>query len=56
MGRLSPNTIKFGLEATLAKLLNAAPISNDATLHLAAAPKDLKALGIGKEIEYQSAI
>src|SRR5260370_32762996 len=29
----------------------AAPISNDATLHLAAAPEDFKALGIGKEIE-----
>ena len=30
---------------------HAAPISNDATLHLAAAPEDFKALGIGKEIE-----
>jgi hypothetical protein len=29
----------------------AAPISNDAKLHLAAAPEDFKALGIGKEIE-----
>jgi len=29
----------------------AAPISNDAELHLAAAPEDFKALGIGKEIE-----
>jgi hypothetical protein len=28
-----------------------APISNDAKLHLAAAPEDFKALGIGKEIE-----
>ena len=27
------------------------PISNDAKLHLAAAPEDFKALGIGKEIE-----
>ena len=31
--------------------LYAAPISNDAKLHLAAAPEDFKALGIGKEIE-----
>ncbi len=30
---------------------HAAPISNDATLHLAAAPEDFKVLGIGKEIE-----
>ena len=30
---------------------HAAPNSNDATLHLAAAPEDFKALGIGKEIE-----
>jgi hypothetical protein len=30
---------------------HAAPISNDAKLHLAAAPQDFKALGIGKEIE-----
>src|SRR5260370_40737612 len=29
----------------------AAPISNDAKLHLAASPEDFKALGIGKEIE-----
>jgi hypothetical protein len=29
----------------------AAPISSDATLHLAAAPEDFKALGIGKAIE-----
>ena len=29
----------------------AAPISNDAKLHLAAAPEDFKALGIGREIE-----
>src|SRR5713226_6878232 len=29
----------------------AAPISNDAKLHLAAALEDFKALGIGKEIE-----
>ena len=29
----------------------AAPISNDAKLHLAAAPEDFKALGIGNEIE-----
>jgi hypothetical protein len=29
----------------------AEPISNDAKLHLAAAPEDFKALGIGKEIE-----
>src|SRR5258706_11100091 len=28
----------------------AAPISNDAKLHLAAAPEDFKALGIGNEI------
>jgi hypothetical protein len=30
---------------------HAAPISDDAKLHLAAAPDDFKALGIGKEIE-----
>src|SRR5260370_36954805 len=30
---------------------SAAPISNDAKLHLAAAREDFKALGIGKEIE-----
>jgi len=30
---------------------SATPISNDAKLHLAAAPEDFKALGIGKEIE-----
>ena len=30
---------------------HAAPISDDATLHLAAAPEDFKVLGIGKEIE-----
>src|ERR1700689_491628 len=30
---------------------HAAPMSNDAKLHLAAAPDDFKALGIGKEIE-----
>src|SRR5216684_5415778 len=29
----------------------AAPISNEAKLHLAAAPEDFKALGIGKDIE-----
>src|SRR5260370_40170415 len=29
----------------------AAPIFNDAKLHLAAAPEDFKALGIGQEIE-----
>src|SRR5260370_32096592 len=28
-----------------------APISNDAKLHLATAPEDFKALGLGKEIE-----
>ncbi len=30
---------------------HAAPISDDAALHLAAAPEDFKALGVGKEIE-----
>src|SRR5258708_6197843 len=30
---------------------SAAPISNDAKLHVAGAPEDFKALGIGKEIE-----
>jgi hypothetical protein len=35
----------------LANSSHAAPKSNDATLHLAAAPEDFKALGIGKEIE-----
>ena len=29
----------------------AAPTSSDAKLHLAAAPEDFKALGVGKEIE-----
>src|SRR5260370_31847539 len=29
----------------------AAPVSNNAKLHLAAAPEDFKALGLGKEIE-----
>src|SRR5260370_39406799 len=29
----------------------AAPISNEAKLHLAAAPEDFKALGIGKDVE-----